>query len=516
MAHEIELKLQVPRDAISKAADLPGLRQLIQGPPRRQKLTSVYFDTPSLKLRDHGLALRVRRIGKKRVQTIKAISKGGRGALGRDEWEEEIASAIPDLSLAKGTALAPLVTRKLRHELHPTFETVVERTTLPIRAGGSAVELAVDRGYINAGRRRELISELELELKEGDPADLVEIAERLRHSLPVAYGAQPKQDRGYALVTGEADCAVRAAEIAIDTDFSAAEAFRVIALACLDHALANERAVRGGNPEGIHQMRVGLRRLRAALTLFKPLIDSPQTDAVKTELKWLTEQLGQARDFDVLLTEGIGPLRQDSPAAETDTLIQDLQTRRGEAVDRARAAVNSGRYQKLGLMTALWILDGQWRRSGDEAIAAARERPAVGFAVEILGRRLKKILKKANRIEDLDPSRRHKLRIGVKKLRYATQFFAGLFSDGKSEAARGRFAKPLKRLQTNLGRLNDIYVHKRVASGIAHGGGSPKKRADKSLAIGFVLGHEQTEMGRSVEAAAKSARQLARATPFWE
>jgi inorganic triphosphatase YgiF len=514
MGREIELKLAVPRTKIGKAINLPWLRDLVRGEVTREKLSSVYFDTPKFELRDRGVALRVRHIGKKRVQTIK-VENGGSGALGRGEWEEEIAGAAPDLSLAKGTALAPLATKKLRRKLRPVFETVIERTALPVHAGTSEIEIAVDRGYIKAGRRRDPISEIELELKGGDPAELARIAERLMHSLPVAYGARPKPDRGYALVAGKAAGPIPAADAALERDCSTADAFHVIALACLDHALGNERAVGAGDAEGVHQMRVGLRRLRAALSLFKPLIGSAETESIKAELTWLTEQLGPARDLDVLVTEGVDPLRDAAPAAEAGILTEDLRGERDRGLDRAKAAVGSDRYRSLGVKTALWIIDGGWARSRDEMIAALRARPAAEFAAERLGKRLRKILKKAARIESLDPRGRHKLRIAVKTLRYGATFFAGLFDGGgKHRAGVARFGKRLKELQGALGRLNDIVVHQRVAHRVAHEP-SPK-RADKALAMGFVTGHEQTEIAPCLIAVAKSAKQLAKIAPFWK
>lgn len=186
MAQEIELKLEIPASAARKAASLPWLQELARGAVKRETLTSVYFDTGKLKLRNHGVALRVRHIGKKRLQTIKVIQKGGRGALGRDEWEKEIAGSKPDLKLAKGTALAPLVTKKLHRKLRPIFETVVERVTLPVHSGESDIEIAVDHGYIGAGRAREPISEIEFELKRGSPGDLMHIADRVARALPAA------------------------------------------------------------------------------------------------------------------------------------------------------------------------------------------------------------------------------------------------------------------------------------------------------------------------------------------
>lgn len=512
MGREVELKLEVPRAAVREAAQLAWLRERAGGDGKREKLVSVYFDTPKLKLRDHGLALRVRHVGTKRLQTIKAIAKGGRGALGRDEWEEEIAGTAPDLALAKGTALGPLVTKKLRRRLRPVFATVVERVTFPVDDSGSAVEIAIDRGYIKAGRRREAISEIELELKGGDVAALARSADRLAHAFPVSYGARPKQDRGYALVEDEAAAAVRSAPIALDPGAATAEAFRTIALACLDQALGNARAVRAGTAEGIHQMRVGLRRLRAALSLFKPLIDGTESETVKTELKWLTGQLNAARDLDVLVAEGVRPLCRDAPMPETGVLARDLEHRRQEGFDRAKAAVDGDRYRKLGLAAALWIIGGNWMRTGDEMAAMLRERPATEYAAEVLGRRLKKILKRARRVAELDPQRRHKLRIAVKKLRYAAEFFAGLFADGKR--GRTRFGKRLKKLQGALGRLNDIEVHRRIADSIVRGEHSPGQ-AQEALAIGFIAGREQTEIGPCLAAVRKSARRLGKTARYW-
>ena len=107
MDREVELKLAVPPSAIDEVARLPWLREISHGPVRCEKLVTVYFDTARSKLREHGLALRVRHTGKNRLQTIKALKKDARGAFGGDEWEEEIASDAPNLKLAKDTALQP-------------------------------------------------------------------------------------------------------------------------------------------------------------------------------------------------------------------------------------------------------------------------------------------------------------------------------------------------------------------------------------------------------------------------
>jgi inorganic triphosphatase YgiF len=175
------------------------------------------------------------------------------------------------------------------------------------------LEVAVDHGFIKANGRREPISEIEIELKPGDPSGIAMVADRLAQSIPITYAARSKAERGYTLSTDEAAKPVRAVTIDLDPNVSTADALQTIVLSCLDHAASNERAVRAGDPDGIHQMRVGLRRLRATISVFKHLLCGTETEAIKTELKWLTEQLGPARDFDVLIEQRIRPMHRSGP-----------------------------------------------------------------------------------------------------------------------------------------------------------------------------------------------------------
>jgi inorganic triphosphatase YgiF len=91
MGREVELKLQVPSSAVDEVARLPWLSEVTNGQAKREKLVTVYFDTPKSKLRKHGLVLRIRHSGSNRLQTIKALQKGACGSFGRNEWEERIA-----------------------------------------------------------------------------------------------------------------------------------------------------------------------------------------------------------------------------------------------------------------------------------------------------------------------------------------------------------------------------------------------------------------------------------------
>ena len=516
MSTEVELKLALPAAALRKAERLGWLRKLARAPVAHDDITSTYFDTKGRKLQRHGVTLRVRRNGAKHIQTIKGLNGGP--ALSRFEREDEVASARPRLKYAKDTPLEALVTPALKRKLRPVFRTQVQRRVMTVGLNGSEIELAFDHGKVLAGKRGQPLHELELELKRGHARDVARLARRLRKAVPIAFGARAKSERGYALAEGRADGAVRAAPIALEAQQSVASAFAQIGFSCLQHLAANEDAVLAGDAEGVHQMRVGLRRLRAAISLFGDLPQGRDLAAIKRDLKWLTGELGPARDLDVLATEAITPLRKENPEQREIKLLEaDVRRARHAEFGRARAAVASPRYRDVVLQTALWLIDGDWCHAGGFAAkggaAAQRRDGAIApVAAEILKRRARKVIKKTRRLKALDAAHRHKLRIGVKKLRYGCDFFATLF--GRPQAQR-RYDKALKRLQDCLGRLNDIRVHAEKAHQLAN----PKRRAPrgapKAYAMGFLTGREQRLAPALVAAAARAGRKLAQARKFW-
>lgn len=521
MSSEIELKLGVAPSAAEKVARLPWLRGPAHGGGvRRQKLETVYFDTRKLELHDSGLTIRVRHADGQRLQTIKAADGAG-GHFERSEWEQEISRDAPDLKLAKGTPLWPLARKrkKLRRRLKPVFATFVERTTFPIRTAGAELEVALDRGRIHArgSRQSEPISEIEIELKRGDPGELSKVVKRLARSVAVAYAPRSKAERGYALRCKSTHAPVRSGNIVLDERSTAGTAFRTIGFSCLEQTLANERAIRHGDPEGVHQMRVGLRRLRAAMSIFKPVLRGTETEAIKRELKWLTGQLSPARDFDVLIAERVQPLRGAAPvAADARVLERDLAARRDAGLEKAKAAVDSDRYRAMGLRVALWLADGRWSHSNAAANRNCREMPVEEFAAAILSKRRRKILKKARKVAELDPRARHKLRIAVKKLRYACEFFADIFAGSKRDAQRKRFCKILKSLQGSLGTLNDIEVHKRFARTLARSAGHSAAQPREALVMGFITGREDKQVASCLAGVKKAAARLAESPAYWQ
>jgi triphosphatase len=419
-AREVELKLEVPPHSLYRLARSSLLQAARKKSSKPATLVSVYFDTDKLKLRNKGLSLRVRRIGRRHIQTIKQESGESATLFTRNEWEHHIGGRQPDLDVAQDAALAPVFTKNVRRRLKPIFETRVRRTVYPIQSGGSEIELTIDKGKVEAGRRSSPLCEVELELKRGECAELFKLARMLAEEVPVQLAVKSKAERGYALIAGELPEAVKAAPVALTPDCSRQAAFQAIARACLRQLVANQPATLAGDAEGLHQMRVSLRRLRAAISLFADMLLDPQTDKMKTQFKWITQELGPARELDVFIKRVVRPVTDGKPNGPgAAVLAKDLQQRREEAFAHAGAAIESTRFRDLVLDTACWIEAGEWTRSTDDLTRSLREQPIVPAAADEMRRRWKKILKAGAQLDELDPQRRHKMRIQAKKLRYA-------------------------------------------------------------------------------------------------
>ena len=516
VSKEIELKLEVPSGSATRLGKVPRLRAL-KTPAKSATEISVYFDTESRKLHKKGLMLRVRRVGDRYLQTIK--SAGNSGSFERDEWEREIEGATPDLRHAQGTALKPLLSNKFCRRLKAIFETRVRRKTYPLTDGDSHIALTLDKGEISSGDRSKPLCEIELELKKGREAELFKVARELTHALAAQLALKSKSERGYALLEGSESAPMKAAPIDLSRATNTRDAFKTIGLACLKQVLDNVPALLAGDPEGVHQMRVGLRRLRAATSLFAEILRDPQTTALKEELKWLTAELGPARELEVLVTRVFAPVkRRHSRLQGMSNLSRHLTQQRAAALARAQDAAQSQRFRALTLEIAGWLEAGQWRRPQDDLIRDRGDVPVEICAAEQLTRRFKKIRKKGKIFNRLDTRSRHKLRIQAKKVRYASEFFAGLFPSKKASKRREKFLSALKSVQDCLGDLNDIAVHEDRITAIAkesrrtrRGRGNPKR----AFAAGLVTGREDARLDTVLQRASDAHAALTAIKPFW-
>jgi triphosphatase len=448
---EFELKLEFDTAdlaAIEAHPLLAGLRL------DRQTLVSVYYDTDTLALHEAHLCLRVRKTGKGYVQTIKSMN-GLAEMFDRPEWEKQVSGPRPDLNLAAGTPLEPLLRDGMGERLRPLFETNIERGVYHVARGGSEIEVAVDRGAIETVQRQAPVHEIELELKRGDPAELFRLARSLAATVPLRLAVKTKAERGYELVSNAAPGAEKAGRVDLDGSLTCQQAFRAVGQSCLRQIIANEPGMCAGDAQSLHQMRIGLRRLRAAIAAFKKIAADAEQERIKDELKWITNGLGPARDLDVFEVDILQPMS----AIHADD-VRLAKARRAYTVARAKAfgaaaqSVRSGRFRNVLLDVAEWIEAGPWKRDPD--LRKLREKTIAEYAAEILSRGRKRIREKGADLRTLDVKRRHKLRIRAKNLRYAVEFFAGVFPGEENAKRRETALAALKELQDQLGALNDL------------------------------------------------------------
>ena len=214
------------------------------------------------------------------------------------------------------------------------------------------------------------------------------------------------------------------------------------------------------------------------------------------------------------------PVSEDKPNGPgVAVLTKDFQQKRDDAFDRARSAVESTRFRELMIDVSAWIETGDWTRNTDDRACALREGAIAALAADELNRRWKSILKRGAHLKRLDAERRHKLRIQAKKLRYASEFFAGAFPGKKTRERRRDFLSALEQLQDALGDLNDIAVHEGLTEQIVDGkdimGKRRRGRAKKAFAAGRLSGREEARVASVLRDAQRAYRIVAGAKPYW-
>ncbi|HEX4197027.1 MAG TPA: CHAD domain-containing protein [Caulobacteraceae bacterium] len=501
---ETELKFEIDAGAVGALSERLALD--VEG--EAKSLRSVYFDTPKAALHAHGLVLRVRDDGDRHVQTVKKTRSNG---FRRGEWEAEVEGPDPDLKAAAKTPLADELGRRKAAALRPAFETCVDRITRQIVVDGGVIEVALDRGVIEADDGATPILELELELKDGAPEALFDLARELCGLAPLNLSFASKAERGYALLDGGTLAPVKARDPMLRRGDDAGTAFKAIAGAALAQIADNARVLRRARRiEALHQTRVGARRLRSALSLFKPMLNDSRVDWVKTELKWLTHEMDEARNLDVFISDTFRPaVRRPADKTGLAPLGRKLIATQTAGYDRAVAAVESARFRNLVLEICAWIETGPWTSGDDPALTALRRRPIRAAAAEILEERRRKIAKRGRKLAELEPLARHKLRIQAKKLRYACGFFAGLYP-GKAAGRLGAYVEVMEGLQDGLGATVDIVAAESLAVRLA-GDAAP----EVAYAAGLLAGRREAAAAGTLKAARKAFRRFEKAKPFW-
>jgi inorganic triphosphatase YgiF len=444
MAEEIELKLALAEKYQSRFLRHPLLGLAVER--HVETLDNIYYDTAELSLRRRGISLRLRRKGRDWLQTVKLAGVSSAGLSSRPEWEGPYGGHF-DFSGVDATAVREWLQRPgLLARIVPICETRFRRITWKFLAAPGAVLLTLDRGWIIANGHREAISEVELELAGAPVQAIFELAGQLARRVALTPSVLSKAERGYRLHAGTPVVPVKAEAVALCADMQPADAFRRIALSCLEHLQQNHSGALGGNdPEYIHQMGVATRRLGAALRLFAPMLPAGFPRSLCDPLAELMAHLCKARDLDVLFAEIANPVLcalPDEPrlAALASEITNRCHAARERAIDLL-AAPDYGR----SLLMALESLHAM-------AANGAAMMPLQGFASEHLKHLHQELRRQAKAAHIDDPLSLHALRSAVKRMHYALEFFSPLADTRSLQSV----LKQLATVQDTLEQLNDL------------------------------------------------------------
>lgn len=273
--------------------------------------------------------------------------------------------------------------------------------------------------------------------------------------IPVVAGSNPVRHPRAPRRAGATS--VKAAAIELVPEMSIENAFRTVARAGLAQIKANlHGTIRYRDPEFIHQMRVGTRRLRSTFIAFRAAIPSAASSGIRRDLRGATQALGAARDWDVLC-ESLSAARSTRfpERASLEALLRRVASRRSASLRRARRAIDAAEFRRALMRTQRWLASAPWRENIPAEVLTA---PVAPLARRALKRLFRKALACGENAAALRGDDLHQLRIRIKRLRYACEFFASLYTRRRSHP----FLRHLQRLQDTLGELNDLAVAERL------------------------------------------------------
>jgi inorganic triphosphatase YgiF len=500
---ETELKIHIGKDDLAEVSRI--LARLSHSDPEAELLTATYFDTPTLTLFKRGYTFRVRREGNRPVQTLKFEDSNKREGLTRGEWTDLIKTDEPDLEKGKSG-------RTVRREfgtprLKPQLTISIHRYTYVIPyADNTRIEAAIDVGEIRieGTRKRVPITEVELELKVGENAiGLYEIAQSLLHRITGRIEFQSKAARGFAHhKAARPRTFVRLKPPAPKRKETLGQVLQAVARRYFAQFYGNVPAVEDDDEEGIHQMRVALRRMRAVLNALEDYVAPVHFKSVNRKLKNLLQSLGDSRNWFVVgeHIKRVPELALRRTVAHR-RLIEAVEAKWHRANEDAKTSVQAPEHAMTWLELLRWFEMAGQANGGQSPKLRAAVKEAVN---DILDRQFRRVHKRAQKFERLTTAERHKLRIACKNLRYTIDLFAGVYPKGKVKD----FLRNLRRVQDCLGYLNDV----RMARQLLTRPGFPRREA---LAAGEALGWLEKDANARLADIHQDVKRLVKSKPFW-
>ena len=385
----------------------------------------------------------------------------------------------------------------------PLEEQSIQTTRSPIGGAKWRAEMSVESAELDAGDKMARTCRVGFHLIEGGMAPLAALLMGLADRVPLQLANGSRWDAAFEQLRDGPPPPVKAKAPSLAANIGNAHALKLIARASLAHLMANHHCLLAtGAPESIHQMRVALRRLRSAMSLFKIMLQDPQSQDLAEELRWMQGCLGMARDGDVLMSELLAPLDQEFHGAPGfDKLMRLADERRKANRQVLQADMSSPRFNKCLLRLACWIEEvGRHHPLAEE--------PVKELALATLDKRYKRVKKQMALFHSLDEEERHRVRIQVKKLRYSIDFFGGIISDRRAAKMTAQLAE----VQEAFGQLNDIASGTRLLQSIAERAPAP----EVSWAAGLVAGWHRKRVDDLLNQAWTLWHELERTPPFWK
>lgn len=485
---EIELKLT------GGFADLSAIFSDLGGRQSSARVVSTYYDTTDRRLWRKGYTLRLRPKGKGFELTLKR-QEGD--ILDRGEWSALVKEPAADIGALPAEAPRADIGTVLPEELAPRYTTDMVRAKKRVQWPGASVEVSLDNGTIRADDRETELTELEFELESGTLAAMLERLRPVMQRHPFVLGTRSKADRGMELVDGVGPGVATAVKPPLKKADTVETALgKVLAVTTTQIIGCLAAAADGRDPEGVHQLRVGLRRLRSAFTFFTDDL-APPVLALAETAKRAFSALGPARDLDVFVLETLPPVRE-TYGAGLEPLIEVAGRQRHAAHDAVRQMVGERWFNDF-------LLELLLASHSSVLLSPGRDRLLLPAVTKILNKRHRKVLKLGKDFADLASPERHRVRIALKKLRYACDYFQSLYP----KSAARPYRKRLSSLQDDLGLLNDATIAEHLADRLA--ADQPGAEVGAALIKGW-YGHRLESVQPHMLVA---WQRFARARPFW-
>lgn len=501
----VTLDLTVEPAVAARLFRHPAIAVRRHGQAHRTDAAIVFHDTAEGALAEAGLAFTVASRGRRTVQRLVrtlpapgehvvpavalpalAESRGG----GPSPDAAAFAGMLP--GPAEGQPLAAIAAMRGR------------RATLRLTGG---MEAALTTGVLGGVTATCPVARLSLSAPEAALADAFGLLRSLAADGLIAVPAAAPAEEARALAHGTAARPLwRGAPDLAGAATVEEGARRAIGQLTLALLAAAPVAAEGSDPEGVHQARVAIRRLRSALTLFRPAIACPAADTMKDRLGALARTLGAARDWDVFIAGSLAEANAAFPdEAALARLARAARTARAAAYTAVRATLAGAEFRLLGLDLAAAVALPPWRETDDAAAAARQAAPLEAFAAAALARRHRRLRRAGDDFAGLDIPGLHTLRIQAKRMRYAGELFGGLYGAKR----RRRFQKAVAALQDALGHLNDTAVAAGLLAAVATRGPGGGRAA------GIVQGWVAAKAAHARENARAAWDRLMDRPPFW-